>query len=129
MLGGRRFVAALVVVTALLALLGSGAGGAGPRPAEASGPESTTSLVDLVDRGGEATGVLVARPPSSADAGLARWVGSTRTLLVALAVVGAVAGPAASVVAGWWGLQRRDRRFRVPLRCSSLAALRAPPAL
>jgi hypothetical protein len=39
-----------------------------------------------------------------------------------------VSGLAASAVA-WWCLSRPDRRLGAPLRCSSLAALRAPPTL
>jgi hypothetical protein len=39
-----------------------------------------------------------------------------------------VSGSAASAVA-WWCLSRPDRRLGAPLRCLSLAARRAPPAL
>jgi hypothetical protein len=39
-----------------------------------------------------------------------------------------VSGLAASAVA-WWCLSRPDRRLGAPLRCSSFAARRAPPAL
>ena len=62
-----------------------------------------------------------------ADGELVSAVRFLKGQLAGLAPTG-VAGLAASAVA-WWCLSRPDRRLDAPLRCSSLAALRAPPAL
>jgi hypothetical protein len=67
------------------------------------------------------------RTRMSADGDVVGAVPFLKGRLIGLAPT-LVSGLAAAAVA-WWCLSRPDRRLDVPLRCSSLAALRAPPAL
>ena len=120
----RRVVVALAVVAAVLGALGIHPDAGSPAQRDLpTGPASAS----LLDASIEDAGAAVARMSSTFDIESIRWVGSTKTRIAGQAV--AVTAVSIGVGICWWAGRRRDRRFRVPLRWSSLTALRAPPAL
>jgi hypothetical protein len=126
MLVSRHGFLATVVVAAILVgvLVHGGLGdldGGG-----ASGGEQSAAAV-VAEWSPVAVVPVTLRDRAWADGELVSAVRFLKGQLAGLAPTG-VAGLAASAVA-WWCLARPDRRLDVPLRCSSLAALRAPPAL
>jgi hypothetical protein len=124
MLGtGRRFTVAALVAAMLVGVLLHGSGSAVDSGARA-GAEHTA----LLDVAASPIAVVPATVRAShlfeIDLGTAARASGIRLAGLALALVAAV-GALASV---WWRLFRRDRLLARPLRGSSFAARRGPPA-
>lgn len=122
---GHRLALAGAVAALVLGVLLNGAHGSAGVAGSGAGEGDSSALV--LESSPVAAVAVVGRVRGSAEAELVSVVRLSKSPLLGLVLVSLVG--LAAVARAWWRRSRPDRRVASPLRSSTRAPLRAPPAL